>query len=361
MHAAQPRLHGVLVDLARQGLQRMGPASIAEIEAAAQVAHHARLTRIERELLALRTDTERYLARDPLFRTDAWIGRVGRLSLRLDALAVRLDAGEGPDDLVDLIGAPRRTYVPSDVALELQPLGMRGWVSDSDFVGVTTTFWCPTLERTVQASVARPTAYFGNDPARLAWQSVSDGIPRSMRELAHGAWSLEHGRVAHDGRLSLAGEAYVAPAASTGARALAPLHCADVLEVLERLRAAIDPLDPPEAPWVYLEPSHLGPCVHDDTHGIATVLGRDARGLPLRLRVRLAPHERTLARSMEQLNDPRVRPDGLVAIAYGDADGLSLVPVTAVFHTPVTQRLGRRSLASHFVHLGLEDLGQVER
>ena len=362
MRAATVQLDRLQLELARQGLQRLTRASLPELEAAAQVAHHARLTTLQRELLSLRTETERFLDRDPLFRTDAWIDRVGRLSLRVDALRTRLDQGALPDALVDLVGTPRRTYVAVDDALEIHPLGMSGWVTDSDFVGVTTTFYSPTTEQLVMASVTRPTHYFGTDPARLAWQSVSDSITRSMRELAHGAWRVEGARVSHDGRLSLAGEAYVMPVASTGARALDPIRCDDALEVLQRLGdGRIDPLAPRTPPWVYLELAHYGRCTFDDTHGTATVLARDRRGLPLRLRVRLAPHEQLLGRNLERLADPRSRPDGLVARAFADRDHLDLAPITAVYHQPVTQRVGRRTLQSHMVHLGLEPLDKVER
>jgi hypothetical protein len=362
MRAATDHLDRLLLELGRQGLQRLSQASLPELQAAAQLAHHARLTTLERELNSLQTLTERYLARDPLFSTDAWLDRLGRLSLRLDALRQRLDEGAVPEDLVDLVGAPRRTYTPLDAPITLHPIGMSGWVTDSDFVGVTATFHSPDVDGPVMLSVTRPVHYFGTDPARLAWQSVSDSITRSLRELAHGAWSVEGARISHDGRLSLAGEAFVVPAASTGSRALAPFACRDAIEVLDRIDTeSADPLVTPSPPWVYLELAHYGPCVHDDTHATATVLARDARGLPVTLSVRMAPHERQLGRSMEQLSVPERRPDGLVGRAYASADALVLRPVTAVFHEPVVQRVGRRTLRSHLVHLSLEDLGRVER
>jgi len=363
MHRAAARVDALLVDLGRQGLQRATRSTCTELEAAAQLAHHARLTLVERELLGLRTLIERYLSRDPLFRTDALVDRVGRLSLRIVALRERLEAGAEPAELVDLVGTPRRRYEPVDEAVIIHPLAMTGWVTDSDFVGVTLTCHTPTLDGgQVAISVARPVHYFGREPGRLAWQPVSDGVTESLRELGHASWKVEGARVSADGRLSLGADTYVVPAADIGAAALAPYAVDDLLQVLERVSAhATDPLARPRPPWVYLEPAALGRCEVDDTRNVATVQLTDRRGLTASLSVSLRAERRQRVRSMDHLADPRHRPDGLVCTAHLAGSQLVLEPATAVFHEPVQLQVGRRTLTTHRVHLDLEDLGRVQR
>jgi len=362
MVAAVRQLDELLQELGRQGLQRATRSTCTELEAAAQVAHHARLTLVERELLGLRTLVERYLARDPLFRTDQLVDRIGRLSLRIDAVRDRLEAGALPADLVDIVGAPRRTYEPLTQALPIHPLGMTGWLTDSDFVGVTVTCHAPTLGRTVMVSAARPTHYFGSDPSRLAWQPISDGITQSLRELAHGSWNVEGARLSADGRLSLGSDTYLVPAASVGAAAYADYAAADLLEVLGRLASeGADPLAPWQPPWVYLEPAHLGRRTIDDTRSEARVPLVDRRGLGADLVVPLRPERKLRVKCLDALGDPRHRPDALVATARLAGDALVLEPITAVFHEPVQLKVGRRTLSTHSVHLDLEDLTQVQR
>ena len=362
MNDAVRRVDSLLIELGRQGLQRATRSTSTELEAAAQVAHHARLTLVERELLGLRSLIERYLDRDPLFRTDQLVERVGRLSLRVDAVRERLDAGALPEHLVPLVGAPRRTYEPLDEGVIVHPIAMTGWVTDSDFVGVTVTCHSPTLSRTVAISQARPTHYFGTDPSRLAWQPVSDGVTESLRELAHASWRVEGTRVSADGRLSLGGDTYLVPAASVGAAAFTPYAVDDLLGVLQRLaQHGSDPLARWEPPWVYLEPAHLGRRTVDDTAGVARVPLTDAKGLRADLVVTLRAERKQRVRSMDHLGDPRHRPDGLVCRAHLAGDALSLEPLTAVFHEPVELTVGRRKLSTHLVHLDLEDLGRVQR
>lgn len=362
MSEAIERVRAVLVDVARAGLQRVTPGTSSEIHAASQWAHHARLTRIERELIALRTQVDRYLARDPLFRTDAFMDRANRLAWRTRCLQEVLEAGGDSQQIEQLVGVPRRTYTPVDASLLVVPLAMRAWCSDTDFMGVTTTFWAPDLGLLVEAGLARPTAHFGTDPRRLAWQLVNDDMGLTMQELSHGAWKLDGVRLATDGRLSLTRDTYAQVAAYPLATALMPLRCAGALEVLDRLETdALGPLDGGLGAWVYVEPAHFGVRVIDDTRARATCPLTDSQGCHFELVVPLKPENQMLVDNLQHLAVPESRPDGLIAWAQVSGERLALLPATAVFRESVDLKQRRRTLTVQQVHLSVESLGMVRR
>jgi hypothetical protein len=362
MDEAAARVQLLLVELARNGLQRVTAGTTTELDAASQWAHHAKLTKVERELVALRTHVERYLARDPLFSTDALVDRMDRLAWRLGAVRARLAAGEEPESFEALIGVPRRTYEPVDEALLMVPLAMRAWCSDTDFMGVTTTFWAPQRSQQVEAGLARPMAYFGTDPRRLAWQLVNDSMGITMQELSHGAWKVEGIRLARDGRVSLTQDAYAQPAAFPLVDALAPIACSDALAILERLQPdVLAPLDGGLGQWVYLELASFGPRHIDDTHAVARCALTDQRGCTVQAVVPLKPENELLIENLAHLRMAESRPDGLIAWARVSGDALTLLPATAVFHDAVDFVQRRRTMSVQLVHLSVEPLGMVRR
>jgi len=362
MLEAVPRVRAVLRDLLRHGLQRVTTGTGVELAAASQWAHHARLTRVERELMALQAQVDKYLARDPLFRTDAFVDRVNRLAWRLAEIEHHLSDGRTADELVPLVGVPRRRYEPIDGELLVVAVALRTWVSDTGFMGVTAQLWAPEEERMVEVGLARPTDYFGTDPSRLVFQLLNDAIGVSMQELSHGAWHLEGIKLSADGRISLPGDAWARPAASPLSDALASLRCDDLLQVVDRLMDdVLTPIDGGGGAWVYLEPAAIGPRRVDDTRTEATATLVDRRGAEALLRVPLGAERAQQVENLDHLSRPDTRPDGLVVQARVVGDALHLEPVTAVFHDAVQLKQRRRTLEVQLVHLAAEPLGMVRR
>jgi len=359
---AIPRVRGVLAGLLRHGLQRSTSGAATELAAASQWAHHARMTKVERELSALQSQIDKYLSRDPLFRTDAFVDRINRLAWRLDEVESHLHAGRSAEELVPLVGVPRRRYDPVDGALLVVPVALRTWLSDTGFMGVTAQLWAPDEGRMVEAGLARPTDYFGTDPSRLVYQLLNDAIGVTMQELAHGAWQLEGIKLSADGRVSLPGDAWARPAAHPLADALSSLGCDDLLAVADRLLPdVLAPIDAGVGAWVYLEPAAIGPRRLDDTRTEATATLIDRRGAEAVLRVPMGPERSQQVQNLEHLSRPDTRPDGLVVRARIAGDQLHLEPVTAVFHDPVQLKQRRRTLEVQLVHLAAEPLGMVRR
>ncbi len=357
------RIDAVLYSLGRQGVQRLSRSAVDEITAIALTAHNASLARLERELEALATDAERYLGRDPLFRTGAWVSRVNRIWLLTRELDRRWRNGALPVDLEPLVGVLRRRYEPVDGLVEVYPLGAHGWVTDSDFMGITIRFAAPTLGRVVLATVARPTMAFGTDPKRLLRQPVADSMTTTVHGLSHGSWVLDDVRLSSDGRMSLHGELSCQAVPDAGGQAYALVQVPDVLAAVDRIGAGrLDPLTDAEPVWVSLEIGEWGEPAVDDTQGRATVPVRDLRGAPLDLVVPLRPENNLWVDNLSALVGPSWQPDALFGrVTVSGSGRVRLEPCTAIFHDPVRVSVGRRAVDSHQVHLSLESLGRVSR
>lgn len=348
-------LHG----LGLQGLQRISRASLDAVGALSQTAHNAGLVTIERELNRMATLIERALSRDPLFDMQAWQATVNRIWLINRRARARFEAGELPDDMLDLIGVLRRSYAPVDDALELQALGADGWVSDTGFVGVT-VHYLGSDGALYQAVAARPTMHFGTDPERLLSWPAHDAIEQSLGELSHGAWRFDHARVSADRRLSIHQDLLVHPAPYVGGRAYAPLHAADWRAALERLRTSA-PVGERGAAWVYIEPARVEAVQTDHTRGRARAVAFDGSEARLDIEVALRAENNQLVDNLERMYGPHgekgaaPRCDGLFGRLDLGERGLRFAPITGVWVNPL--KLARRTRpAHHTVHLSLESL-----
>lgn len=352
----------VLFRLARQGLSRASPTTVSELQALAQTAHAAGMVRCERDLAALATTVRHYLDRDPNFRERRYTDRLTRVLLRNAAARGVFDEGGDPRDAREALGEARRTYVPADRVLHVQALGAAGWVTDSDFVGITVHLRCEG--RVLTLANARPVAYFGNEPRRLFRQPFSDRIDVSVEELAHGAHTLEGARLASDGRLSLSPEGAVRPAAWT-ARAWEGRVAERWSEAVGVLRTLCrDPLDGGASALLMLRPFGWGPVRVDEIQGAAHATLRDDRDAVVRIQVPLRPENNLLIDNLITLGRrPDLRPDGLFGRLAATARGLVFEPMTAIYDRPVTLsgrgRVKRRDVDE--VHLGLEDVERVQR
>lgn len=366
MERAFAAIDALLARLGQQGLQRVSRASATELAALKQTAHSAGLIRIERELELLTTLLRRYLERDPLFTVDAYGAAINRVWLLNRAARARREAGDRPSSMLELIGEARRSYVELERELVLQPLGASGWVSDTDFVGVTVYFHASDEDRLLQASNAKPCMYFGRDPRRLLFQQLSDHVDRTIYELAHGAFVFRKAKISSDGRLSLHRELGVAPAPGIGAQAYQSLAVSDWIELVERLRRReLDPVARGRPLFAYLEPAGYGPLEIDEKRARATLELVDGRGAPLLLAVPLRPENNFLVDNLERmaLTSPRkenLRPDGLFGRAWASRGVLEFAPITAIYHEPITLRM-RGEAQLHELHLSLEPLDRVVR
>ena len=362
MAAAMDRVERLLRRLGLQGLQRMTASSRTELLALEQTAHNAGLVKIEREIDRLSTYVQRYLDRDPLFRMDEYVASVNRIWLLNRRARVVVAAGGHPKEMTDELGEARRSYELDPEPMLLQPLGAYGWVSDTDFVGITVLFYRDGDDaRLFQASAARPTAYFGTDPRRLMSGAISDYVQYSIHDMAHGAFEFRNAKVSRDGRLSLHKDLVVQAAPYIGARAYKALTSRDWVELLERLRGGnLHPVSARTEVYAFVEPARVGAVHLDDKNAVARLPLYDHRGGVMHGHVPLRAENNFLVDNLIALfgKDARrpgkLRPDALFGRAWVEGGQLRFFPYTAVFQQPIV--LGSRDNRKRVneLHLSLE-------
>lgn len=332
--------------LAWAGLERSSAESRAELTAVAQTAHAAGLIRLEREIAALATEIERYDRRDPVSNA----GSVGRALHRIWALhrrsAVAVAGGAEPGDDIALFGEARRAYREVVGFVEVTTLAAWGWVTDSGFVGITAR-----LSGDRELCTARPSEWFGKDPAALLMAGSQEGP--AIGELLHGSFTLANVKESADGRLSLHRALQVAPAPRTGAIAYQPHAATDWAAVLDRISAN----DEGRAE-VWVTPVSWGPVEVDERAAVARWPLRDATGALMTAIVGVRPeHNRWIDNLtvLERLPGER-RPQGLFGRAWVGAGGLCFEPWTALWD----REIGVRRRKVHELHLSLEALAKVD-
>lgn len=360
---ALPRLRAALATLGAQGLQRMSAASVAELQALQQTAHFAGLVTVARHLDALATHLQRYLDRDPLFHPAVWLGTVNRVWLTLEAVARRLEDGQSLDEMSALLGEARRSFTQRPDTMALQCVGASGWVSDTDYVGVTVLLVAEGEgDRVYEVVSARPTMYFGRDPRDLVHQPLHETVSWTLQDLLHGAYSFERAKVSDDGRLSLHKDLVVREAPYRGMRAWAPFAAADAHAVVERLRTrSRDPLGHAPSVYALLKPARWGALVVDDKRARCHAELVDARGAVVTLEVPLREENNPLVDNLEHLLGPRgrsLRPQGVFGRATVHEGRLVLHPMTVLYDRAVVLGRGRRRRV-HEVHLSVEDLSAL--
>ena len=359
MGRAFERVDQLLMDLTHQGLQRLSRPVENQLLAVEQMVHHAGLVRLERELATLGTHARRYLDRDPLFDPIAWLGSIHR-AWRLNTAAREAwspDADLGA--MTPIIGAARRAYLPLEHPLAVQAIAASGWVTESDFVGITVWLKAPNEPELYQASAARPCAWFGNDPRRLLFGDLSDHHDLTLLDLAHGAWVFDNARSSADGRLSLHRALVIHPGPWEGAAAYADLTVTDWQALVERLRDAAVGQERPSL--VHLKPVSVSRLVIDDTHARATARMEDATGAWLEVEIPLDEQNNLWVDNLQRLTtDPSLTPDGWVGRAWVSDGTLKFLPYTALYREPVALDLrGRREVNT--LHLSLEPAARVRR
>ena len=355
MIPAFDKIDRLLLRLSLQGLQRMSTASAVELQALQQTAHNAALIHIERQLDVLATVIERYLNKDPLFMMNQYSGAINRIWLLNARARVEHAAGKSPAQMVEIIGEARRSYRELEEPLILQPLGASGWVSDTDFVGVT--LYLASLAnpgRIYQASNCKPTMYFGNNPRRLLRENISEHVPFRIHDLAHGAFQFTKAKCSRDGRLSLHRELQVAKAPYQGGQAYDPFRADTWLELVDRLReGSVHPVRGAEDQLFYVEPDRHGELVIDDKRAEARATLYDAAGSELNVVVPLRQENNFLIDNLEILFGSSLFPDGLFGRAWVAEGEARFFPYTALYHQSL--RLMRGAHVSE-THLSLESL-----
>lgn len=363
MSEAFDKIDRLLMALGLQGLQRMTATSVAELKALEQTAHNAALVSIERNLGVLATLVQRYVDKDPLFTMVEYASTLNRIWLLNHAIRKRHAAGESPDKMLDLIGEARRSYEVVTDALTLQPLGATGWVTDTDFVGITIYFFVDGRPDTIyQASNCKPCMYFGRDPRNLMRDAISEHVTFSIHDMSHGAFEFRGAKVSADGRLSLHKDLKVTQAPYLGARAYAALSVKNWIDAVDRLRAGEShPVEGAGAKLVFIEPSAWGKLVQDEKSARATVELTDDRGAKMWLEVPMRAENNFLIDNLEKMLDakhPHRRPTALFGRAFIAEGKLKLFPITGIYnHAVVTTEGGRKRVNE--VHLALESLASV--
>jgi hypothetical protein len=348
--AALASVDRLLGRLAWAGFERTSAESKAELTAVAQTAHAAGLIRLEREIAALATEIARYDQRDPLSNA----GTTGRALHRVWALARRsqqaVDRGIGPDEDIALFGEARRTYREVVGIVEVTTLAAWGWVTDSGFVGVTARM-AGADGREREVSTARPSEWFGKDPAALLYAGSAEGP--SIGELLHGSFALSNVKESADGRLSLHRALQVAPAPWPGASAFAAWEAPDWARVLDRVAASED-----GRAEVWVAAASSGEVAQDDRAGQVRQVLRDRTGAPMTAIVGMRPENNRWIDNLGALAKlpAERRPVGLFGRAWVGAGGLCFEPWTALWN----REIGVRRRKVHELHLSLEALGRVD-
>jgi len=375
MSDAFDRIDRLLFRLAQQGLQRMSRSSSDELKALEQTAHNAALITIERQIETLSTHVERYLDKDTLFRADEYMATINRVWLLTSMARKRHAAGQTPDQMIDVIGEARRSYLDLDAPLVVQPLGASGWVTDTDFVGITVYFFVKDKPGVIyQASNCKPCAYFGRDPQRLLHEHISDHVNYSIFDMAHGAYEFRKAKVSSDGRMSLHKELLVTKAPYIGARAYQSISVRSWVELVERLRSSeLHPIGGAEAALVYVEPTLYGDLVIDEKNARATVELADEKAAIMTLEVPLRAENNLLVDNLERMlgktktaadksggrkvvkpsGSPLKAPDALFGRATIAEGRLKFFPMTALYNSALIYKHDRRV---NELHLTLEDL-----
>lgn len=380
MGEAFDRIDRLLLRLAQQGLQRMSRSSTDELKALEQLAHNAALISIERQIEILGTLVERYLDKDPLFRSDEYMATINRVWLLTSMARKRHAAGQTPDQMIDLLGEARRSYEDVSENLVVQPLGASGWVTDTDFVGVTIYFFVKDKPGVIyQASNCKPCAYFGRDPRRLLHESTSEHLNYSIFDMAHGAYEFRRAKVSSDGRMSLHKDLMVLKAPYIGARAYQAIAVRSWVELVERLRSSeLHPVGGAGSALVYIEPTIYGDLVIDDKNARATADLADERAAVMQIEVPLREENNLLVDNLERLLGSRSAgsegpsgrrrkratqpsgaklktPDALFGRASVSDGKLKFFPMTALFNGSLVYRHDRRV---NELHLTLEDTSE---
>jgi hypothetical protein len=253
----------------------------------------------------------------------------------------------------------------------LQPVGASGWVTDTEYVGMTIYMYSATDGRIYQVTNAKPTRFFGSDPRTLMRNQISDYVTFTIYDLAHGAFAFRHAKEA-DSRLSLHKDLVLEKAPWFGADAYAALAARDWVELVDRIRTGeLHPVRGAESFLAYIEPTSYGGLVIDQKSQTARLELGDEHGASMWLEVKLRPENNFLIDNLEFLQPKpddskkleRMRedliPNGLFGRAWISGGALKFFPLTAIYHNPVTLKM-RQTRQVHEIHLSLEELAKVE-
>jgi hypothetical protein len=384
MGDAFEQIERLLFRLGQQGLQRMSKSSIDELGALEQTAHNGALTKIERQIGTLSTHVERYLAHDPLFTIGDYMDTVNRIWLLCGAARRRHAAGQTPDEMSDIIGEARRSYEEIKEPLLLQPLGATGWVSDTDFVGITVYFYVDGKPGVIyEAANCKPCAFAGRDPSKLMNREISDYVSSTIFDVAHGAFEFRDAKLSADGRLSLHKDLKISKAPYIGARAYASVAVRDWVDLVDRLRAGqLNPVERAEKNLVFVEPALFGEVVIDEKNARATVELADKNGALMLVEVPLREENNLLIDNLERMlgraqSEPtaakpargrrvvtpgsarKLTPDALFGRAWVADGRLKLAPFTALYNNAIIHTRNRQEKRRlNEIHLSLESTDQ---
>lgn len=365
MEEAFDKIDQLLFRLALQGLQRMSRSSAIELKALEQTAHNAGLVTIKRQLETLITYVERYLDRDPLFTMQSYMSAINRIWLLNNMARRRHAMGQTSEEMADVIGEARRSYTELKEPLLLQPLGATGWVTDTNFVGITVYFYADGKPDMIyQASNTKPCEYFGDDPKRLLNMDISDYVKFTISDVAHGAFVFERAKVSRDGRLSLHKDLKVKQAPYIGARAYEALAVKNWIELTTRLRnAEVHPALSAEPSLVFIEPAQYGKLTIDDKHALAYCELFDQNGASILLEVSLRKENNLLVDNLELMlgKKRKLLPNALFGKAWVADGRVKFFPYTGIYHSVVqpdekSKKKQAKNIARNEIHLTLESL-----
>lgn len=279
-------------DLLEAGLSRLAPTAPDSASRLASLCHTASLPRLERGLRILSTLLDRALRRSAAFRTEELLGRLADLY----QLACRLSKASSPEQVQELAGTFRDTYLPCpDLTLHL--LGERAFHADSGYAGTVYYFWETTQSRWYTYTYARPTIY-DNKP-RLRYIPAPWGLEGRIGSLYDLSLTLHNGKAAQS-RLSSTGEAARGKACRPWEVLPSHLWWEDFAAMFDAVSPYL--LEGTETDrLVLLRPAACRPQPFDQTRQLFRLLLLDEEGRCLPLEVTYREEERELIEALEKL------------------------------------------------------------
>ncbi|MFW9993876.1 MAG: hypothetical protein ACFFD4_17660 [Candidatus Odinarchaeota archaeon] len=360
-------VQSMVINLVTQGLQRCSPATLERLNDLEIKTQIAKLANINKEIKKLRENIKSYLDKSVLFDIRNYKYRLNQL-VNYHELCKNLIEGKKVNHPevtpVTVIGKFRSEYIPEEDTVA-QCLGMRGWLTDTGFIGCSGYYLDLKIKKLISISQALPTQYFGNDPLQIYRLPIKT-IGMNLQHLAHGAFSFTNVKLNDKGNISLHKEIGIFPSkikALQGPefREYKTDNWLELLNFLYRKEAAPIRLPYQLNNFFVFEPVKWGRFEFDEINQLYTAKLLDQDQNVLLLAIKNEPHNRLIIQNLETvLGNKKMMPNALFGSAFVSRGILSVDPISLLWYQGIYLSEGRRrrrstgpKLVSEF-HLSLE-------
>ena len=181
-----------LESLVQSGLQRISQATLEWTTALVIKARISKLINLEKELKRLSDLLIRYIQKNPDIKSSEFLNRLSRIQNLIYLTKYILKEPHPTLHPIEIIGTARTEYLPRD-NIVAQTLGIKGWISDTGFVGITAYFI--ELKRLSEnyiftASMVRPLQYLQEKSPLFLYHLENAGI--SFQEFVDSCFEFQN-------------------------------------------------------------------------------------------------------------------------------------------------------------------------